>query len=317
MRLEWLEDLLAVAETGSFHEAAERRFLTQSAFSRRIQNIEDHVGIELFDRTRKPVQVRPTMADKRDQIQKLAVDLRQLVVDLKLDARVASNRVVLASQHSLTAALTPHLLKKLRQQNETIHVRLRSANLDECVGLLLSRQADIAVIYRVPGEDHPVNAGYVESAIIGFDRLIPVFDAGALDDLALRIAGDEVPYIAYPGNVFFGSIMGRLILPRLSGATRLMPIAETALTLAALEMAAVGIAVAWVPESLAKQRIRDGVVVDISEMLLSCPLEITAVRLSGTSGPVASEVWSQIAQLPPQREPPTIGTTDTVSAPRR
>lgn len=294
MRLEWLEDLLAVAETGSFHEAAERRFLTQSAFSRRIQNIEDHVGTELFDRTRKPVQLRPTMADKRDQIQKLAVELRQLVVDLKLDARVASNRVVLASQHALTTALTPQLLKQLRRQDETIHVRLRSANLDECFGLLLSRQADIAVIYRVPGEHHPVSAGYVESVTIGVDRLIPVFDAGTLNDLTARMSGEEVPYIAYPGNVFFGSMMGRLVLPRLRTATRLIPIAETALTLAALEMAAVGIAVAWVPESLARQRIRDGLMVDLSDMLHASPLEITAVRLSGTSGPVASAVWSLI-----------------------
>lgn len=41
MCLEWLEDILGVAETGSFSEAAERRHLTQSAFSRRIRNIED------------------------------------------------------------------------------------------------------------------------------------------------------------------------------------------------------------------------------------------------------------------------------------
>lgn len=299
MRLEWLEDLLAVAETGSFHEAAERRFLTQSAFSRRIQNIEDHVGTELFDRTRKPVQLRPTMADKRDQIQRLAAELRQLVLDLKLDARTASNRVVLASQHSLTTAMTPHILKQLRLHNETIHVRLRSANLDECVGLLLSRQADIAIIYRVPGEDHPISAGYVESATIGFDRLIPVLDARALSELPVGIAQDELPYIAYPSDVFFGSIMGRLILPRLGDETRLIPIAETALTLAALEMATVGIAVAWVPESLAIQRIKDGAVIDLSTKLLSCPLEITAVRLSGTSGPVTSAVWSQITGRPP------------------
>ena len=44
MRLEWLEDLLAVAETGSFQEAADRRRLTQSAFSRRIQHIEELPG---------------------------------------------------------------------------------------------------------------------------------------------------------------------------------------------------------------------------------------------------------------------------------
>lgn len=295
MRLEWLEDLLAVAETGSFHEAAERRFLTQSAFSRRIQNIEDHIGIELFDRTRKPVQLRPTMADKHDQIQRLAMELRQLVIDLRLDARVASNRVVLASQHALTTTLTPHLVKRIRQENGAIHTRLRSANLDECFGLLLSRQADIAIVYRVPGEEHPVSAGYVESAMIGGDRLIPVFDAIAVAGLHAQAAKGEIPYVAYPGDVFFGRVMGRLVMPRLGETVRMIPIAETALTLAALEMATVGIGVAWVPESLAKPRILDGVIEDISDILQATPLDIMAVRLAGTSGSVINAVWSEIA----------------------
>lgn len=294
MRVEWLEDLLAVAETGSFHEAAERRFLTQSAFSRRIQNIEDYIGIELFDRTRKPVQLRPTMADKHDQIQRLAIELRQLVVDLRLDARVASNRVVIASQHALTTTLTPYLVKRMRQTNEAIHARLRSANLDECFGLLLSRQADMAIVYRVPGEDHPVSAGYVESALVGVDRLLPVFDACAIAQLQDQTAHGEIPYIAYPGDVFFGRVMGRLIMPRLGGSIRTIPIAETALTLAALEMATAGIGVAWVPESLARQRIVDGAIVDLSDTLPATLLDIMAVRLSGVSGAVTNAVWSEI-----------------------
>lgn len=294
MRLEWLEDLLAVAETGSFQEAAERRFLTQSAFSRRIQNIEEHVGIELFDRTRKPIQLRPTMADKHDQIQRLAIELRQLSVDLRLDARVASNRIVLASQHALTTTLTPYLVKRMRQQNEAIHARLRSANLDECFGLLLSRQADIAIVYRIPGEEHPVSAGYVESALIGVDRLIPVFESAASAWLQEQAAQGEVPYIAYPVDVFFGSVMGRLILSRLGGSIRTIPIAETALTLAALEMATAGIGVAWVPESLARRRIVEGAIADLSDTLQATPLDIMAVRLSGTSGPLTGAVWSEI-----------------------
>ncbi|MCB2102451.1 MAG: LysR family transcriptional regulator, partial [Rhodobacterales bacterium] len=37
MELSWLEDFVALAETGSFSRAAERRNLTQPAFSRRIR----------------------------------------------------------------------------------------------------------------------------------------------------------------------------------------------------------------------------------------------------------------------------------------
>ena len=294
MRLEWLEDMIAVAETGSFQEAAERRLLTQSAFSRRIRSIEDHVGVELFDRARKPVQLRPAIANRREQIQRLATELRQLVVDLRLDARVASNRVVIASQHALTTALTPALLDGIHRFDAYIFARLRSANLDECFGLLLSRQADIAIVYRVRDEEHPISAGYIETATIGSDRLIPVFAASGVDGLGQRIARGEVPYIAYPQEVFFGQVTQRLILARMDAMHRLIPIAETALTLAALEMAAVGIAVAWVPESLARKRILGGILADLSATLPSHPLDVTAVRLFGDGGPAAASVWSQI-----------------------
>ena len=39
--LEWLEDFLALAETGNFSRAAEARAIAQPAFSRHIRALED------------------------------------------------------------------------------------------------------------------------------------------------------------------------------------------------------------------------------------------------------------------------------------
>jgi len=294
MRLDWLEDVLAVAETGSFQEAAERRHLTQSAFSRRIQHIEDQLGVALFDRSRKPVHLMPTTADHRDQIARLANDLRQLVTDLRRGERMASNRIAIASQHALTTSVTPRVVKGIHARHEATHVRLRSANLDECFALLLSRQVDIAIVYRLPGEDHPIGQSYVETVAIGTDQLVPVIATSATADLNARFNGGELPYIGFPPEVFLGRVLDRRILPRLHHMTRPVPKAETALTLAALELAAVGVAVAWVPLSLAGRRIADGSLVDLSATLPSCALDITCVRLFGHPWPVAQQVWSDL-----------------------
>jgi DNA-binding transcriptional LysR family regulator len=296
MRLEWLEDILAVAETGSFSEAAERRRLTQSAFSRRIAGIEAYLGVALFDRTRKPVQLRPTTEDQRERIAQLVSELRQLADDLRRGDRRTSNRIVIASQHALTTSLTPSILKGLQTRGENTYVRLRSANLDECFALLLSRQADIALVYRVPGEDQPVSAAYIETIKICADRLIPVFSRAALQDLNARFTSGEVPYIAYPREVFLGQTMERLVLPKVRYLTRPVAAAETALTLAALEMAAVAVAVAWVPASLARARIGTGELVDLSETLPDCELEVTAARLLGNSGAAEDRVWDQLSR---------------------
>lgn len=294
MRLEWLEDVLAVAETGSFQEAADRRRLTQSAFSRRIQHIEEQIGVDLFDRTRKPVQLLPATADQRDQIAKLASDLRQLVSDLRRGERMASNRIAIASQHALTTSFTPLIVRAIHARHQAAHVRLRSANLDECFSLLLSRQVDIAIVYRLPGEDHPISQSFVETVVIGTDRLIPVLAATATADLNAQIAAGVLPCICFPPDVFLGRVLDRFILARVHHLTRPVPKAETALTLAALELAAVGVGVAWVPTSLARQRIADGSLVDLSCELPSCQLDVTSVRLFGNPWPVADSVWSEI-----------------------
>lgn len=297
MRLEWLEDILAVAETGSFSEAAERRRLTQSAFSRRVQHIEDHVGVALFDRSRKPVQLRPTTAEQRDQIARLARTLRQLTDDLRRGDRTAGNRLVLASQHALTASWAPRFIDTIQSENADIFLKLKSANLDECFAFLLSRQADIAVVYRRIGEEHPIAANYIETTIIGRDRLIPVFARAHGARLNTEFAHGEVPFIAYPSEVFLGEVMDRIVLPAIQGASHMVPKVETELTLAALELAANGIGVAWVPATLARARIESGDLADLSASLPYCDLDVTAVRLANQATPVEATVWEQLSRM--------------------
>lgn len=290
MQLEWLEDILAIAQTGSFSGAAEKRRLTQSAFSRRVRQIEEHVGVELFDRSHKPVVLRPTTLAQSEQIAQLAASLRQLVVDLRRGDRIANNKVVIASQHSLATSFTPAIIQGIQKSGEETYVRLRSANLDECFGLLLSRQADVAIFYQVPEEKIDVSDAYLDVVTLGTDRLIPVFASAP-------VARGELPYVAYPGDVSFGKVMEGRILPQLPPHLTPVPMAETALTLAALEMATVGVAVAWVPQSLAAERLASGRLCDLSPSLPSCPLLVRAARLHGAAGPVEMAFWSRLLAL--------------------
>ena len=295
MRLEWLEDILAVVDTGSFTEAAERRRLTQSAFSRRVRQIEEHVGIELFDRSRKPVQLRPTVRDQLDQIGRLAAMLRQLVQDLRLGERRSANRIVIASQHALTAALAPTILRSLHALDGEVHVRLRSANRDGCFALLLARQADIALVYRVPREKPSIEADYIELLEIGAEKLVPVVATAEQARLRASLDAGELPYIAYPSEVFLGDVMDRTVFARLGRSCRVVPRAETALTLAALELAIQGFGVSWVPASLAAARIDDGSLAELSAVLPAPELLVTAVRLTGSEGPIVATVWDLLA----------------------
>jgi len=57
LETKWLEDFVALAGCRSFSRAAERRCVTQPAFSRRIKALEEALGLVLVDRSRTPVEL--------------------------------------------------------------------------------------------------------------------------------------------------------------------------------------------------------------------------------------------------------------------
>ncbi|HWV35046.1 MAG TPA: LysR family transcriptional regulator, partial [Thermomicrobiales bacterium] len=59
MNLSQLESFLAVAESGSFTEAAFSRGLTQSAVSYAVQALEQELGAPLILRKRKGIELTP------------------------------------------------------------------------------------------------------------------------------------------------------------------------------------------------------------------------------------------------------------------
>jgi len=57
-----IEAFLAVVDTGSIVGAAQRLNLTQPGVTRRVQNLEQNLGIDLLDRQSKPL--KPTAAGR-------------------------------------------------------------------------------------------------------------------------------------------------------------------------------------------------------------------------------------------------------------
>lgn len=290
MRLTWIDDILAVAETGSLSLAAERRGLTQPAFSRRLQAIEQHLGVELFDRSRKPMRLRPPTLERREEMAALAARLRQLVEDLRREQRSSANRIVISSQHALTTFFAPSLIRRLEHDSADIFVRLRSANLDGCHAQLFGRRADIALVYRSDGLRSEFESGverYLDALVVGSDRLVPV---GTPD-----ILREPLPLVSYPSEVYLGRLLDTVVLPGLRATVAVQPKVETALTLAALALAEHGLGVAWVPRSLAAGRVAGARLRDLSEHLPAADLDIVALRLKGEIAPAEARVWSILA----------------------
>jgi DNA-binding transcriptional LysR family regulator len=293
MRLEWLEDILAVLETGSLIRASEQRFLSQPAFSRRIKQIEAHVGAELFDRSKKPVQLKQSVIDQQVNIRELAAGLRDLRNELKRQDRETLGRIIIASQHAITTSLTPLLVRKLSDR-DNINIRLRSANHDECYTLLMTKQVDFILVYQSENEQIPVREGIFEQCDLGREKFIPVYATHALNRFKEEYENGDISVVAYPADAFLGQVVNQEIFPHMWRATTIHKKAETALTLAAVPLALSGVGVAWLPFSIVAADLANRKLTNLSDILPACELSIVGVRLLNLESTSTNAAWEII-----------------------
>lgn len=308
MRLEWIDDILAVLDTGSLARAAEKRLVTQSAFTRRVRLIEESIGAELFDRRRKPVMLLAGVEALAPELRELRKQLRQIRQKLHTANSDVGSALSFACQHAITTTVSPWIVRALATQGDA-PIRVRSSNQEECLMLLLSGEVGFVVMYSVPDMPTPFLERAFEALTIGRDVLIPV----CAPNLSNALQSPRLSAISYPPNVFLGQVFDRHIAPRLDNELQIVTKAETALTLAAYEFAVGGIGVAWLPRSMVVGALAQGSLVSLEADLPVQPLDINAFRLSGQIGLQSEQAWrdtlSQIA-LPDHLKSPSDGLTD-------
>jgi DNA-binding transcriptional LysR family regulator len=296
MRLDWLDDILAVADAGSLARAAELRHVSQPALTRRLRAIEAALGVPLFERRHKPLTLLPEMAAHLPAMRSLAAQLRQLRDGLAQSG--GARGLTIACQHAITTTHSPALVAALTE-GQARPVRVRSENREDCLLRLLAAEADLAVVYDVPHIAPLALGGAFERVSLGPERLIPVAAPGLP-------RGDTLPYIGYPGDVFLGQVMDRALLPRIGPGRPLCRCAETALTLAAHEYARRGIGVAWLPLSMLHDDLASGRLERLDGDVPSLDMEIWMIRLPRADAGGWDDDWRRLAATLDLAPPPSL-----------
>src|SRR5208282_3523311 len=132
MELGWLEDFLALAESGNFTRAAEIRHVTQPAFSRRVRALEDWAGVALFDRSTHRVGLTPA----GEAFFPLAGDIvRRLLLGREELRRITDTTAAtlrFAATHALSLTFFPAWLRSLEAQTRVRGIELISDTMRAC-----------------------------------------------------------------------------------------------------------------------------------------------------------------------------------------
>lgn len=133
----------AVAAEGSFTRAAQRLFLTQSALSVLIRDIEKELGVALFDRHTRRVELTEAghafLPDVRRMLNELSEAVGR-IGDLR-DKRKGVLR--LAASQLIASTLLPVALAAYRSQYEGVEIRLRDTVQEHLLMYLQSGEVEL------------------------------------------------------------------------------------------------------------------------------------------------------------------------------
>lgn len=293
--LEWLEDFLALAESGNFSRAAQARAIAQPAFSRHIRALEEWAGVELIDRARHPAA--PTLAGEV-----FVVTAREVVLRL-LQARTrahevhdeASRSLQFAATHVLSLAFFPRWLQTVEQHVQLGPLHMVSDSHQACEELMLQRRVQFLLCYGHPAVKTRLLSPAFEFACVGEDRLVPVSAPDVGGQPRHGITGDTpaaLPVLAYSDASGLGQIM-RDQLPGAFDADRFKPVMTSHHAVLLKTMALEGRGVAWLPHSLVSAELADGRLVGAAGQAWSVPLDIRLFRATAALPPAAEAVWTE------------------------
>lgn len=151
--LEQLVILRAVAKGGSFKNAAQSLFLTQPAVSLQIQNLEKQLKTNLFDRTKKQIELTESgtlLLRYSNRILALCEESSRVLDDL---SELQSGKLVIGASQTTGTYLMPKIIGLFQQKYPNINVQLNVDSTRKVAWHLMNRQVDIGIVGgKIPKE---------------------------------------------------------------------------------------------------------------------------------------------------------------------
>lgn len=152
MELQQIKYFLALSQELHFWKTAERMFITQSALSRQIKALEDELGVQLFERSKRTVKLTEAGTFLRDQWRPMLDEINRIHMQAKKIHEGASGFVRIGYPGSTVYSFMPELIASISQTQPELKIELVEPTDISFEQLLLNYQMDMA-FRRDPAEN--------------------------------------------------------------------------------------------------------------------------------------------------------------------
>lgn len=140
---------LATAETGSFSAAARQLRQTQPTLSRQIAALEQDLGVMLFERVGRTLEITQAGLELLDHTRKMGDAANRIALTASGQAQSIEGRVRITASDVMSAYVLPDLLREIRTQAPRLRIDVIASN---DIQDLMRREADIAIRHVRPDQ---------------------------------------------------------------------------------------------------------------------------------------------------------------------
>lgn len=140
-----LDAFLALAEQRNFTRAAAQCHLSQPAFSALIRALEDDLGLRLFDRSTRHVDLTGEGQNFLESARRIRGEITAALAAVRDAATLQRGRVAVALLPSLAAGWLPGVLAAYRSAYPGIEIDIADVLSEPCIERVASGKADFAL----------------------------------------------------------------------------------------------------------------------------------------------------------------------------
>jgi DNA-binding transcriptional LysR family regulator len=146
VELAQLFSFFQIFKTFTFSEASKRLFLSQSAVSHQIINLEKELKVKLFERIGKKVKLTEQgeiLFDVTNKFVNELEDLNRIYADMRYGK---GGRFVIATSSAVMAHVLPQVIRKFVDQFPKINIKLIACNfISEMQSLIMEGEVDLGI----------------------------------------------------------------------------------------------------------------------------------------------------------------------------
>ena len=199
MNLTYLKYALEVERTGSITKAAQQLFMAQPNLSKAIKELEESIGITIFERTSKGVFVTRKGKVFLNQAKHLIDQINQMEQEYRPIEKTKLYMNISVPRASYITYALVHWMKRL-EQDKAIEVNFKETNTLETIRSILDGESAIGII-RYPLEyekyfKHLIEGRSIElKTLLEFEGMILMSEMHPLAHKTCILQKDLIPYI--------------------------------------------------------------------------------------------------------------------------